>query len=90
MDWSLDSKASTDWWNMRTESRTSTPDKMKQKEAGLRKNCTPLLSDMAMHMEPITIMVRLKRAKTAAARFRLFLVVFLNMTAFSPEVKNLK
>lgn len=43
---------------------------MKQKEAGLRKNCTPLLSDMAMHMEPITIMVRLKRAKTAAARFR--------------------
>lgn len=43
---------------------------MKQKEAGLRKNCTPLLSDMAMHMEPITIMVKLKRAKTAAARFR--------------------
>lgn len=48
----------------------ASPDRMKQKEAGLRKNWTPLLSDMAMHMEPITIMVRLKRAKMAAARFR--------------------
>lgn len=46
------------------------PDRMKQKEAGLRKKCTPLLSDMATQMEPMTIMVRLKRAKTAAARFR--------------------
>lgn len=36
----------------------------------MRKKCTPLLSDMAIQMEPITIMVRLKRAKTAAARFR--------------------
>lgn len=43
---------------------------MKQKEAGLRKNGTPLLRDMAIQMEPITIMVRLKRAKIAAARFR--------------------
>ncbi len=43
---------------------------MKQKEAGLRKNGTPLLRDMAIQMEPITIMVRLKRAKMAAARFR--------------------
>lgn len=25
MEWSLDSKASTDWWNIRTERRTSTP-----------------------------------------------------------------
>lgn len=46
------------------------PDRMKQKEAGLRKKCTPLLRDMAIQMEPMTIMVRLKRAKTAAARFR--------------------
>jgi len=36
----------------------------------LRKKGTPLLRDIAIHMEPITIMVRLKRAKTAAARFR--------------------
>lgn len=43
---------------------------MKQKEAGLRKKGTPLLRDMAIQMEPITIMVRLKRAKIAAARFR--------------------
>lgn len=46
------------------------PDRMKQKEAGLRKKGTPLLRDMAIQMEPITIIVRLKRAKTAAARFR--------------------
>lgn len=46
------------------------PDRMKQKEAGLRKNGTPLLRDMVIQMDPITIMVRLKRAKTAAARFR--------------------
>lgn len=25
MEWSLDSKASTDWWNIRMERRTSTP-----------------------------------------------------------------
>lgn len=25
MEWSLDSKASTDWWNIRTERRTSRP-----------------------------------------------------------------
>lgn len=43
---------------------------MKQKDAGLRKKGTPLLSDMAIQMEPITIMVRLKRAKIAAARFK--------------------
>lgn len=36
----------------------------------MRKNGTPLLRDMAIQMEPITIMVRLKRAKIAAARFR--------------------
>lgn len=36
----------------------------------MRKKGTPLLRDMAMQMEPITIMVRLKSAKTAAARFR--------------------
>lgn len=43
---------------------------MKQKEAGLRKKATPLLRDITMQMEPITIMVRLKSAKIAAARFR--------------------
>lgn len=43
---------------------------MKQNEAGLRKKGTPLLRDIAMQMEPIAIMVRLKRAKTAAPRFR--------------------
>ncbi len=43
---------------------------MKQKEAGLRKKGTPLLSAIPMQREPITIMVRLKRAKIAAARFR--------------------
>lgn len=48
----------------------SLPDRMKQKEAGLRKNCTPLLKDMAMQMEPMAIMVRLKRAMIAAARFK--------------------
>lgn len=42
---------------------------MKQKEAGLRKKGTPLLRDMPIQMEPIAIMVRLKRAKIAAARF---------------------
>ncbi len=46
------------------------PDRMKQKEAGLRKKGTPLLRDMMIQREPITIMVRLKRAKIAAARFR--------------------
>ena len=35
----------------------------------MRKKGTPLLRDMAIQMEPITIMVRLKRAKIAAARF---------------------
>lgn len=112
-EWSVDSKDSTDWWNIRIERRTRTPaheetprsnhiherqlmpntrsakyqvrnitpleckryrrefppDRMKQKEAGLRKKRTPLLRDMAMQMEPITIMVKLSRAKTAAARF---------------------
>lgn len=48
----------------------ASPDRMKQKEAGLRKNCTPLLRDMAIQMEPMTIMVRLKRATIAAARFK--------------------
>lgn len=43
---------------------------MKQKEAGLRKKGTPLLRDMAMQMEPMAIMVRLRRASTAAVRFR--------------------
>lgn len=43
---------------------------MKQKEAGLRKKGTPLLRDMVIQMEPMTIMVRLKRAEIAAARFR--------------------
>lgn len=90
MEWSLDSKASTDCWKSRIDSSTSTPDRMKQKDAGLRKKGTPLLSDMPMQMEPITIMARLSRARTAAARFRFLFVVFLNMTAFSPEVKNLK
>lgn len=46
------------------------PDRMKQKEAGLRKKGTPWLRDMAIQMEPMAIMVRLKRAKIAAARFR--------------------
>lgn len=100
-EWSLDSRASTDWWNSRTERRTRTPvdrvqtkwdyrlvafipflavnrdmkgvsapDRMKQKEAGLRKNGSPLLRDMAIQMEPIAIMVRLRRATTAEARFR--------------------
>lgn len=48
----------------------SAPDRMKQKEAGLRKNGSPLLRDMAIQMEPIAIMVRLRRARMAAARFR--------------------
>lgn len=43
---------------------------MKQKEAGLRKKATPLLSAMAMQMEPIAIMVRLRSASMAAAKFR--------------------
>lgn len=43
---------------------------MKQKEAGLRKKGTPLLRDMPIQMEPIAIMVRLRRAKIAAAKFR--------------------
>lgn len=90
MEWSLDSRANTDWWNIRIERRTRTPDRIKQKDAGLRKKGTPLLRDMMIQMAPITIMVRLINAKTAAARFKLLLVVFLNMTAFSPEVKNLK
>lgn len=46
------------------------PDRMKQKEAGLRKKGTPLLRDMTMQMEPMAIMVRLRRASTAAVRFR--------------------
>lgn len=46
------------------------PDRMKQKEAGLRKKATPLLSAMAMQMEPIAIMVRLRSASMAAAKFR--------------------
>lgn len=36
----------------------------------MRKKPTPLLRAMAIQMEPITIMVRLKRAKMDAARFR--------------------
>lgn len=36
----------------------------------MRKKRTPLLRDMPIQMEPITIMVRLRRAKIAAARFR--------------------
>lgn len=48
----------------------SAPDRMKQKEAGLRKNGSPLLRDMAIQMEPMAIMVRLRRATMAAARFR--------------------
>lgn len=36
----------------------------------MRKKRTPLLRDMVMQMEPITIMVRLIRAKTDAARFK--------------------
>lgn len=43
---------------------------MKQKEAGLRKKATPLLSAMVMQMEPIAIMVRLRSASMAAAKFR--------------------
>lgn len=43
---------------------------MKQKDAGLRKKRTPLLSDMVIQMDPITIMVRLNRANTPAVRFR--------------------
>lgn len=46
------------------------PDRMKQKEAGLRKKATPLLSAMAMQMEPMAIMVRLRSARMAAAKFR--------------------
>lgn len=46
------------------------PDRMKQKEAGLRKKGTPLLRDMVMQMEPMAIMVTLRRASTAAVRFR--------------------
>lgn len=46
------------------------PDRMKQKEAGLRKKATPLFSAMAMQMEPIAIMVRLRSARMAAAKFR--------------------
>lgn len=105
MEWSLDSRDTTDWWNIRMERRTSTPahrdhkqlftkpnisqigilphlnvevnikhsevppDRMKQKEAGLIKKGTPLLRAIAIQMEPITIMVRLRRAKIDAARF---------------------
>lgn len=54
----------------RTSWRAVAPDRMKQKEAGLRKKGTPLLRDMAMQMEPMAIMVRLRRASTAAVRFR--------------------
>lgn len=36
----------------------------------MRKKRTPLLRDMPIQMEPITIMVRLRRAKIPAARFR--------------------
>lgn len=43
---------------------------MKQKEAGLRKKGSLLLRDITMQMEPIAIMVRLRRASTAADRFR--------------------
>lgn len=46
------------------------PDRMKQKEAGLRKKATPLFSAMAMQMEPMAIMVRLRSASMAAAKFR--------------------
>lgn len=43
---------------------------MKQKEAGFRKKGTPLLSAMTIQMEPIAIMVRLRSASMAAAKFR--------------------
>lgn len=36
----------------------------------MRKKATPLLSAMAMQMEPIAIMVRLRSASMAAAKFR--------------------
>lgn len=46
------------------------PDRIKQKDAGLRKKMISLLRDMVMQMAPITIRNRLNRANMAAATFR--------------------
>ena len=43
---------------------------MKQKEAGLRKNITPLLRAMMMQMAPMTMSVRLIRANMPEATLR--------------------
>lgn len=46
------------------------PDRMKHTDAGLRKKRISLLRDIVMHIAPITIRNRLKRANMAAATFR--------------------
>lgn len=46
------------------------PEMRKQKEAGLRKNTTPLLRAMMMQMAPMTISVRLIRANMPEAMLR--------------------
>lgn len=43
---------------------------MKHTDAGLRKKRISLLRDIVMHIAPITIRNRLKRANMAAATFR--------------------
>lgn len=68
------------------DNRTRIPEQTKQMVAGLRKKGTLLLIDIVIHTEPMTIMNKLSRASIAPAICKLFCVVFLNMTAFSPEV----
>lgn len=50
--------------------RLHSPDRMKQMDAGFRKNRISLLSDIVMHMAPITIRKRLNMASMAVAMFR--------------------
>lgn len=66
--------------------RTRIPENTKQMVAGLRKKGTLLLRDMVIHTEPMIIRNKLNKANIAPAICKLFSVVFLNMTAFSPEV----
>lgn len=39
MEWSLDSKASTDWWNIRTERRTRTPAQRSEQNHVIASSC---------------------------------------------------
>lgn len=68
------------------DKRTRIPEKMKQMVAGLRKKGTFLLRDIVIHTEPMIIRNKLNKDNIAPAICKLFSVVFLNMTAFSPVV----